>query len=329
MKSQFDSVSATPQINEPIKVSCAAKLNLSFEILNRLENGFHEIRTLFQSINLEDELVFSIIQANNFEIVILEEENSVSCPIPLDQSNLIAKAIIAFKNKVSIENVRIHVGVKKNIPIGAGLAGGSADAAATLIAMNRAYGNILNHEDLFILASNLGADVSFSLIGGTATGTHYGEELTPHIVSQKLSFLIVKPRNISVSTAWMYEQFDQKHSISKTGGTTNHDRLVESLKSGDFKLAAKYFGNDFEPVAFSIYPQLEKLKNKLLDLGSWSCHLTGSGPSLFALVADREMGHAIRHQLLQESDQELALDVWISQSIDYGVRFLDSQKEKQ
>jgi 4-diphosphocytidyl-2-C-methyl-D-erythritol kinase len=201
-------------------------------------------------------------------------------------------------------------------------AGGSANAAATLTAMNKAYNNVLNSDELLELAATIGSDVAFCLLGGTACGSLRGEQLLPVNCPQKISFVIAKPRNLSLSTAWMYNQYDEQfdQQPAPTQRSHNFDRALSALTAGDIKLATQSFGNDFEPLAFSFHPELKLLQNKLIELGCISCHMTGKGPTLFAVVSDLERAHSICERLIDQTDNEI--DVWVAQSSEHGVRFL-------
>ncbi|HEY9869275.1 MAG TPA: hypothetical protein V6D08_08925, partial [Candidatus Obscuribacterales bacterium] len=213
-----------------------------------------------------------------------------------------------------------------------GLAGGSADAAATLAALNYYFGHPLGAEDLLALAARLGADVPFCLEGGTSVGRGRGDELTPVKHQCRLSFLLVKPRNLALSTAWVYDAYDEFQPAADRLAWRPPDLVgaINGLASGNLELATSCFGNDLEPVVFHHYPQLSGLKQRLLALGCWSCHLTGSGPALFAVAPDRKSAQALRRTFLigdngqagASEEAQSEVDFWIVECVGYGARLI-------
>lgn len=283
-----------------IVVRSPAKVNLTFNITGLRADGFHDIESIMQSISLEDELKVDIRESP-------QEAFSLSCDnpiirklIPLDASNLIAKASKAFLQKLnSNRTFAIDVHLDKKIPVGAGLAGGSSNAAAMLMAMNSFFDNVFSADELTDIAAEIGSDVPFCLRGGTCIARGRGEILEEIPCNMLLHYCIVKPRKLSVSTPAAYKAFDEykgKIEIPKIA------LAVAALASGDHDQLLAGLGNVFEPVIFEQNQQLAELKAELLKLGAWDCHMTGSGPTLFALVAGREMGHHIRRHVLHDDD---------------------------
>lgn len=281
-----------------LKTLAPAKINLSFDILGVLPDGYHEVKTILQSIDLADTLTFEIEEAKQTIIDISIAENPLVKQFPLGSDNLIAKAASAFAT-ASKRNFKLNVEVEKVIPIGAGLAGGSTDSAATLVALNEVFGKPLSDSELHSIASSLGADVPFCLNGGTALGTSRGDVLAPARSSILFNFCVVKPIQISVSTPWAYGKYD---AFSQTMRRPNSEEALEGLMTGDIELAINSFGNVFEPVIFAEHPSLGEVKESLLKLGAWHVQLSGSGPALFAIVADIEHAHFIRRKILKTDD---------------------------
>lgn len=327
--------------DQRLTVRCPAKLNLTFAISGDLPGGYHEVETLLQAIDLEDELTLSFAAAETFGISIKVRNGSqvVSSDFPLDGTNLIARAARLFAEHVKqAQEFHVEVVVEKRIPIAAGLAGGSANAAATLSAMNKYFGYALRHEELLDLAAQLGADVPFCLIGGRRIGTERGDKLSEHHDGEPLSFVIIKPRNLAVSTAWVYKTYDEMVAAGEIyPPELNVNELLEALSTGEIETACKGFGNVFEQVVFPHYRDLIRLRQQVLELGAWSCRLTGSGPTLYAVVANVEMAHMVRRELLKAETIMCAsgtcgakydlLDVWIASSVDYGASILNSNSE--
>ena len=313
------------EVETNISVICSAKLNLTFEILGLMEDGYHEVRTLLQAIDLFDRISFTFSPSVNREVVIKTTDTSNS-QFPLDQSNLIAKAVRMFQAEDEFD-FSVSVLVEKNIPIAAGLAGGSANAAAALSACNHVSPNKLDGQELEALGSRLGADVPFSLRGGTAIGTGRGDNLTAVGHNEKLFFAIIKPHELSLSTPWVYKEFDRlapsdKSSLTQKSIKNSTLFAADALSRRNLHDLRQACGNDLELPVFRNYPELEKLKNAIAGLGVWYCGLTGSGPTLWALVADREQAHFVRRKLLESIAAECGfpeIGCWIAESVTGGA----------
>lgn len=309
-------------------------MNLTFEIVGDLPGGYHEVDTLLQTIDLEDEVTISLAPGGS-AVYIDNYMAHVSGDFPLDESNLIVKAIRKFQD--AVEMARDHtarVEVTKRIPIGAGVAGGSANAAAALLAMNEHFERPLSQDQLIELGTTLGADVPFAICGGTMIGRHRGDRLEEVGSNAKLFFTIVKPRHLSVSTVWAYKRYDllckqrDKERIEKSTPEKKETftaRCAEAVRAGDLKVVSDTLYNDLENVVFREHPELKAIRERLVELGAWSCRMTGSGPTLYALVANREQSHQLRRKLKEQRDLNIdELDIWLTESIDHGARIVSS-----
>lgn len=323
-----------------IKAKSPAKLNLTFSVLGTLPDGFHEVETLMQSVDLEDELIFTLEKADELSIELSCNKPAYITDFPLDKTNLIWRAIELFATEQpAARKLKISVHVEKNIPPSAGLAGGSSNAAAALVALNRHFASRVPRTKLETMAAELGADVPFCIAGGTQVGRHRGEKLSLAAAIFRMHFVIVKPREISIATPWIYEQFDEHLRAKKSRVKVALEDAVRALHSADIDLAVRTFANEFEPIVFEYYPALKTLKQHIVELGAWGCYLTGSGPAMFALVPTKESALALRKRLLQEQAEEqknnsLTIDCWVAESIDTGARVVDasgrgSLKEKE
>jgi len=258
-----------------IKIKTPAKINLCLKVIGRRSDGYHNIETLFQAIDLYDELHFSPLDSD----IIL----STDCPeLDPGEKNLIhraAKKLMAF---VSCQGgVRIHL--IKRIPIGAGLGGGSSDAAATLKGLIQLYGLSLSDKDMHNIASTLGADVPFFLNGPAAFGAGTGILLEPAPPLPPFWVVLAKP-NFSISTAWVYEEYD-----SRLTKTANKIKILKSaFNSADPAKIGQALFNDLESVCFDKFPVLKGIKRELLSLGASGALMTGSGSSVFGLFSDSE-----------------------------------------
>ncbi len=300
-----------------------AKLNLTFDIVGTLPNGYHEVETLYQTVALEDELSFEFDSANATTIEVIASGPEAGVDFPTSESNLISKAAGYFLSSLpGSPTVAIKVAVEKNIPIAAGMAGGSSDAAATLVALNRYFEHPFGKEELLALAGKLGADVPFCMEGGTCLGKGRGDDLTAVRPSPSLAFLIVKPDQLLISTPWAYRAFDEFTGIRQR---PNLEGTVEALLSGDLEFASDSMGNAFEPLVFNSYPFLADLQKLLLKSGAWCAHLTGKGPTLFALAENRQMAAQLHEQFLQQvrplnDDWAQQIKCWVVESVQYGAR---------
>ncbi|MBX9879017.1 MAG: 4-(cytidine 5'-diphospho)-2-C-methyl-D-erythritol kinase [Candidatus Obscuribacterales bacterium] len=305
-----------------LAVKTQAKVNLTFDIVSLLPDGYHEVATLMQAIDLGDNLTFAFTRGA-FNVDIMLREGQDKKQFPLDDSNLIYKAAYAFFKKCpQLEPLSIRVDVEKNIPIAAGLAGGSSNAAATLMALNEFYGQPLAGEELQDLARTLGADVPFCVAGGIAVGLGRGDLLKSVESSMPLNFCLVKPKNIALSTPWVYKQYDI-YLAEKSGGIRrpNLENAVGAISFGELESAIEAFGNVFEPVVYAHYPELAELKQMLQSYGCPYVQLTGSGPTIFALTSDLEMAHFVRSKLKARSEAD-KLDILLASSVKNGLKVL-------
>ena len=300
-----------------------------------MADGYHEVETLLQSVDLQDELVFKVAESEKLEVAISCTDGTCAALFPLDDTNLIAKAAKLFLQKSGVKPFKVEVEVTKTIPIGAGLAGGSANAAATLVALNYTFDSPIGPQDLLKLGGEIGADVPFCIQGGTSIGTGRGDSLQAIGSDTTLFFCIVKPRKLTVSTPWAYRLYDE---YTKKMDRPHTSAAADSLRKGDLERAMKSFGNVFEPIIFHQMPELVELKKQLMQHGCWHTQLSGSGPALFAVVPDREMAHYIRRKVLHNDDSGFdyfsaqpqaefgpPLEFHIAQSIDHGARVVDAR----
>jgi 4-diphosphocytidyl-2-C-methyl-D-erythritol kinase len=333
-----------------IEVTAPAKLNLTFEVLGLLDDGYHEVRSLMAAIDLSDTLTFTFAPSREPAINIAIANNLGAIQkdsFPLGSDNLIAKAIRLYLSAIEKPiSLKIDVSIVKKIPIGAGMAGGSANAAATLLAMNQYFKGELAWAQLHELAAKLGADVPFCLAGGLRVGTGRGDILSDKLSSEKsLALVIAKPRNLSIATPWVYGAFDECPEIFHLAeklrdrymtDTLPCDFVSQSLAQGNLLEALKAFGNDFEQVVFPHYQELKDIKQTFIKLGAMGCHMTGSGPTIFAVTADREAAEKLKSDFYENYCQvnEIAcatkydpIDLWVASTIESGAQVLEVKSE--
>lgn len=333
-----------------IEVTAPAKLNLTFEVLGLLADGYHEVRTLMTAIDLSDTLTFSFTPSREPAINITIANNLGAIQkdnFPLGSDNLIAKAIRIYLSSIEKPvSLKIDVSIVKKIPIGAGMAGGSANAAATLLAMNQYFKGELSVNHLLELGGKLGADVPFCLSGGLRVGTGRGDQLSDKLPNQNsLALVIAKPRNLSIATPWVYSAYDQSPEIFHLAEKLRDRHMTETLPSdfasqaladGNLSEALKAFGNDFEQVVFPHYQELKDIKQTFIKLGAIGCHMTGSGPTIFAVTTGRAEAEKLKSDFYDDYCQvnEIAcatkydpIDLWVANTVESGAQILEVKSE--
>lgn len=322
------------EIELQANVKSPAKINLTFDVTGDLPDGYHSIVSLFHAISLDDILNVWIQpgHSEHLEMEITAEFIGEPGSFPLDENNLIARAAKGFNSRTGLLNNRVlRTNVKKQIPIGAGLAGGSSNAAAMLVVLNQLFSSPLKEIELLEIATTIGADVPFLISGGTQLGKGKGEILTPVELKERLAFVVVKPRQLSISTPSVFAAYDKwvTEKGSEWRPEIDHQGAIDSLIAGDLEGATKRFANVFEPIVFEMYPSLALIKNRFLELGCWSAQLSGSGPSIFAVVANLEMAHAVRRKFKEEETRGDSpwlkqdgweIDCYIAESADFGAQ---------
>lgn len=257
-----------------ISVKALAKINLGLDVVRKRADGYHEVRMVMQTIHLFDRL--EIIRNSSGRITI-----STNLPfLPTNENNLVYKAADLLKEEFQIGD-GIHVKLHKHIPVAAGMAGGSTDAAAVLYGMNRIFGLGLTREQLMKRGVKLGADVPYCVMRGTALAEGIGEELTALPPMVKCPVLIAKPQ-IGVSTKFVYENL-------KLNERTVHpdiDRLIEDMKAKDLRAIASDMGNVLETVTIPNYPVIAEIKEHMMEHGALNAMMSGSGPTVFGLFED-------------------------------------------
>lgn len=263
-----------------MKVRCPAKINLSLDVTKKRSDGYHELEMIMQSIDIFDELEISYISGEGIKI------SSNEPSVPTGESNTAYKAAKLFFEKINKkQGVLIHI--EKNIPQGAGLAGGSADAAGVLKALNELEDKPLSEEELLNIARNVGADVPFCVKGGTMLCCGIGEKMTPISSAKGVYALILKPF-ISVSTPWAYKALDKE----KVWEHPKTERLVSALKEGDYSAFSKFGGNTLEAPVFKEYKEIEELKKAMLAKEAIFSLMTGSGACVYGIFESEKAAKA-------------------------------------
>ena len=282
-----------------LQLRAYAKINLGLDVIRRLENGYHEVKMIMQTVGIYDELTFERIPSG---IVLTTNHGE----LPLDENNLIYKAVRLMQENYGItEGVKVHL--QKNIPVAAGMAGGSTDAAATLKAMNTLFDLQASEEDLRRLGVKIGADVPYCIMGGTALAEGIGEKLTALPKAPDCYLLVAKP-DINVSTKYVYEHLDAKEGYAHP----DIDGMVEAIKMGSLKGITDRMGNVLESVTIEAHPIIATIKERMLALGADNSLMSGSGPTVFGIFTDKDKAEKAYGQIKEE---QLAGQVFLPQFV--------------
>lgn len=269
-----------------------AKINWFLDIVGVFPDGYHRVRTLLQSIDLTDDLFIREKKAGE------EGEDRLSsrgAPIRLNGENLASLAVRAFKKEFSIGR-DVLIGIEKKIPIGAGLGGGSADAAAVLSALREMWGISAPESRFMEAAASLGADVPFGLVGGLALAEGSGSEIRPlpDVPSQWL--LLLEP-SFSISTVWAYGEWDRLHGSGlreNPGKKSRIESLIDALREGDPAKIASHLHNDMEEAVLPSHPEIGEMKKALLQAGALGSLMSGSGSVVYGIFSDKEAAERAR-----------------------------------
>ena len=271
-----------------VKENANAKINLFLDVVSRREDGFHNIKSIMQSVSLCDTLFVSASRTDKTEILI----NADSADLPTDKNNLIFVSAAKYLEYFGI-NAEVEIKLEKRIPIGAGLGGGSADAAATLRAMNKIFG-LATKGELLSLATQIGSDVPFCLVGGTALCEGRGEIITPIAFGGELHLVIAIGKD-RVSTPHAYRALDELYNFEFTPDQRG-DLLAGEMSRGEISFDNLY--NIFERV--TDLPEISKIKEILTKSGAECSLMSGSGPSIFGVFADRQSAENAKNRLVFE-----------------------------
>ena len=282
---------------DEISLKALAKINLGLDVLGKREDGYHEVRMVMQTIHLYDRVEIKKTRSPHIHV----ETNLYY--LPVNEDNLVYRAAKLMKDEFQIkEGVRIVL--QKFIPVAAGLAGGSSDAAAVLVGMNRIFNLGLKQNKLMELGLKIGADVPFCIMRGTALAEGIGEKLTALPPMPKCPVLIAKPA-ISVSTKAVYEGLKLYDGMEHP----DIDGVMEGIQQKDLKGVASHMGKILETVTIPMYPVIEDIKKLMLENGALNAMMSGSGPTVFGLFPnEKEIRRA--YEALKQSG--LAKNVYTS-----------------
>ena len=306
----------------------SAKINLYLEIIGDRPDGYHELVMVMQSVDLSDRVTVRSLGV---------KEIRVSCnhpQVPNDETNLAyqAAALMAAQYPdVLGKQGGVEITIEKQIPVGAGLAGGSTNAAAVLVGLDLLWNLGLTQSELQELGAKLGSDVPFCVVGGTAIATGRGEALDFLYGLDTLYLLLAKYRSLSVPTPWAYQAYRQRYGESYISDSAGLNERRQRVHSGPMVAAIAHQGgveigqglhNDLEKVVLSDYPKVAQLKEAMQGLGGLGSLMSGSGPTVFSLAASRQQAQQMQTQVRQQLNDP-DLELWVAQLIPTGIR-LDS-----
>ena len=258
-----------------IELKALANINLGLDVLGKRENGYHDVRMIMQSIYLYDDVKIEKTEESG---IFLETNLHF---LPTDSSNIAYKAAQMLLEEFDISQ-GVKIGLNKHIPVAAGLAGGSSNAAAVLFGMNRLFALHLTQEELMERGVKFGADVPYCIMRGTVLAEGIGEQLHKLPAMPKCTVLIAKPP-VSVSTKMVYEALDAKEILVHP----DIDGLIQGLEQGSLRRVASCMGNVLEDVTIPMYPVIDKIKEEMQACGALNAMMSGSGPTVFGLFENR------------------------------------------
>lgn len=259
-----------------MRLRALAKINLGLDILRKREDGYHEVRMIMQTIQMYDVLKMKKVKKPGISL-------SVNYPyIPSDERNLVYKAAKLLMDEFQVKE-GVDICLEKFIPVAAGMAGGSSDAAAAMVGINRLFKLGLSERELMDRAVNIGADVPYCIMRGTALAEGIGEKLT-RIAQIPDCFVLIGKPGISVSTKMAYESLQ----LDKISSHPDIDGMIRDIENGDLLTMTEKMGNVFEPGIIEKYPVIGEIKDLMEDNGALKAMMSGSGPTVFGIFDDRE-----------------------------------------
>jgi 4-diphosphocytidyl-2-C-methyl-D-erythritol kinase len=306
-----------------------AKINLYLEIIGDRLDGYHELAMILQSINLSDEIN---LVPNNSQAIRL------SCghpQVPLDESNLAYRAakLMSVKFPEDFANYGgVDITIHKRIPVAAGLAGGSTNAAAVLVGIDLLWNLGLTQSELEELGALLGSDVPFCVAGGTAIATGRGEQLSPLPSLDNIYIVLGKYRSLEVSTAWAYKTYKQefggsyirdKENLTARASAVHSGEMVKAILTKDVKEIAQKLHNDLERVVLPAYGQVLHLREVFASAGVLGAMMSGSGPSVFGICESQQQAEQVILDIRQAIADE-DLDLFVTRMCSHGIQVMSS-----
>jgi 4-diphosphocytidyl-2-C-methyl-D-erythritol kinase len=275
-------------------VKAPAKINLSLDVLYKRNDGYHEVEMIMTTIDLADRLELTLLEQDEIKII------SHNRFVPDDARNLAYQAALLLKERFSIKK-GVAIKIEKMIPVAAGLAGGSSDAAAALRGLNKLWSLGLTMDELAVLGAEIGSDVSFCVYGGTALAKGRGEIIT-HLPSPPTCWVVLAKPLVGVSTADIYRRLDLK-----TIHHPNTKNMIEAIESGSFYGVCENLGNVLENVTLKMHPEVALIKEQMKRFGADAVLMSGSGPTVFGIMQHDSRMQRVYNGLRGFCDQVFAV----------------------
>jgi 4-diphosphocytidyl-2-C-methyl-D-erythritol kinase len=308
-------------------LSAAAKINLYLEIIGDRPDGYHELVMVMQSVGLADRITVRSISTPDIRL------RCTHPGLPSDQSNLAFKAATLLQHHFPAamkQHGGVEIVIEKNIPIGAGLAGGSSNAAAVLVGLDMLWQLGLTQSELQILGAELGSDVPFCIAGGTAIATGRGEQVDSLHGIDNLFVVLAKYQSLSVSTPWAYQAYRKAFASTYADVKVESQNRREAVRSGPMVNAighqdgaeiGRYLCNDLEKVVLPEYPQVQRLREVMTECSGLGTLMSGSGPTVFSLTTSQAEAEKIAEQVRSRlPDPDLGL--WVAPFTPSGVQLV-------
>lgn len=274
-----------------------AKINLALDVIGKRNDGYHNVRMVMQTVNLYD---YITIRKTRSPGIILKTDLKW---LPEDERNIAYRAAKLMVERYNIKE-GILIDLKKRIPVAAGLAGGSSDAAAVFVGLNKLFGLKIPKKELMNLGYKLGADIPYCILRGTALAEGIGEKLTK-LPPMPFCYVVIAKPNFSVSTAHVYQNL----SLDNLSYHPDIEAVIKGIKTGDLDIIAKNLGNVLESVTAKEYPIINDIKKTMIEYGALGALMSGSGPSVFGLYRNKKEAQAASTELKLHSE---AKDVFIA-----------------
>ena len=280
-----------------IRLKAMAKINLGLDVVRKREDGYHEVRMIMQTIRMYDQIELEPTEAPGIRV------STNLNYLPTNEDNLVYKAAKLLMDEFDVKN-GLNIGLRKFIPVAAGMAGGSSDAAAVMVGVNRLFHLNLSQKELMERGVKIGADVPYCILRGTALAEGIGEKLT-HLPPAPAGYVLIAKPGIHVSTKFVYTNLKANELESHP----DIDGQIQAIRSGDLKKVAELCGNVLETVTIPAYPVIEEIKDVMKKGGALNACMSGSGPTVFGLFDDREKAKAVYENLY---GGELAKQVYLT-----------------
>ncbi|MCS6815348.1 MAG: 4-(cytidine 5'-diphospho)-2-C-methyl-D-erythritol kinase [Cyanobacteria bacterium] len=313
-----------------LSLLAAAKINLYLEILGSRADGYHELAMVMQSVGLCDRIDLRLLGRDAFTITCDHPD------IPHDQRNLAYKAAELMAQTFPDAFARyggVAITIHKHIPVGAGLAGGSTDAAAVLVGIDMLWNLGLTQGELQVLAAQLGSDIPFCVTGGTALATGRGEQLSPLPDLDNAWVVLAKYRSISIGTGWAYQtyrqQFEASYLTTESALVDRHQQvrsgaMVRAISKRDVTTIGQLLYNDFEKIVYPAYPQLQHLRDTFAKFPVLGTLMSGSGSTVFALVASQAEAMQVQAGM-RSTIPDADLELWSVPLTNTSIRLVDDE----